>query len=81
MERMTVKTIEVDDTQEQMKNLLSLVQQDIEVVITQNETPIAKVVPLVEYSPVKRVAGLNRGSTSMSDDFDEPLEDDFWLGE
>jgi len=28
----------------------------------------------------KRIPGLNRGTISMSEDFDEPLPDDFWLG-
>ncbi len=32
--------------------------------------------------PPKRVAGLNRGQVVwMSDDFDAPLSDEFWLGE
>jgi Protein of unknown function (DUF2281) len=29
----------------------------------------------------KRVLGLNRGEYWMSDDFNDPLPDDFWLGE
>ena len=28
----------------------------------------------------KRIAGLNRGMISMSEDFDAPLPDEFWLG-
>jgi Protein of unknown function (DUF2281) len=28
-----------------------------------------------------RILGLNRGALKMSDDFDEPLPDEFWLGE
>ena len=28
-----------------------------------------------------RILGLNRGAMKMSDDFDAPLPDDFWLGE
>ncbi len=33
--------------------------------------------------PIKavRVAGLHAGMAWMSDDFDEPLPDEFWLGE
>jgi len=27
-----------------------------------------------------RIAGLHEGQTVMSDDFDEPLPDEFWLG-
>jgi hypothetical protein len=32
-----------------------------------------------ELSP--RILGLNRGAMKMSDDFDEPLPNEFWLGE
>ena len=28
-----------------------------------------------------RVMGLHRGLVTMSDDFDEPLPDEFWLGQ
>jgi Protein of unknown function (DUF2281) len=28
-----------------------------------------------------RILGLNRGAMKMSDNFDEPLPDEFWLGE
>jgi hypothetical protein len=28
-----------------------------------------------------RILGLNRGAMKMSNDFDEPLPDEFWLGE
>ena len=28
-----------------------------------------------------RIAGLHEGQTLISDDFDEPLPDEFWLGE
>jgi hypothetical protein len=32
-------------------------------------------------SPKKRVAGLGEGRVKMSDDFIDPLPDDFWFGE
>ena len=31
--------------------------------------------------PTHRVAGLHAGLTWISDDFDDPLPDSFWLGE
>jgi hypothetical protein len=31
--------------------------------------------------PSPRILGLNRGAMKMSDDFDEKLPDEFWLGE
>jgi hypothetical protein len=35
----------------------------------------------VAHSRKKRVAGLNRGTISTSEDFDEALPDEFWLGQ
>ncbi|MBD2412315.1 hypothetical protein FACHB389_24995 [Nostoc calcicola FACHB-389] len=34
-----------------------------------------------QKSPQKRVLGLNQGEIWMSDDFNDPLPDEFWLGE
>ena len=34
--------------------------------------------PTLRQKP--RVAGLHEGQTLISDDFDEPLPDEFWLG-
>ena len=31
--------------------------------------------------PARRIAGLHAGQTWISDDFDAPLPDSFWLGE
>ena len=35
--------------------------------------------PPIESPP--RILGLNRGAMQMKADFDEPLPDEFWLGE
>ena len=35
----------------------------------------------LESQALQRVPDLHRGKVSMSDDFNEPLEDSFWLGE
>ena len=34
-----------------------------------------------EQQILKRVPDLHQGKISMSDDFNEPLDDSFWLGE
>lgn len=31
--------------------------------------------------PKERIPGLHRGAFFMNDDFDDPLPDEFWLGE
>ncbi len=46
---------------------------------------IEKVAPQIEQElkavqPAPRIAGLHAGAIWMSDDFDEPLPDEFWLG-
>jgi hypothetical protein len=41
----------------------------------------ARLGPVVAHSKKKRVAGLNRGTISTNEDFDEPLPDEFWLGQ
>ncbi len=50
-------------------------------VIQKDEEPLAEMVGLRFPKKGKRVAGLNRGKMHMSDDFDAPLPDEFWLGE
>jgi hypothetical protein len=49
-----------------------------------------QVVDLIEYlfiqkqqkqSRAKRILGLNSGQIKISEDFDQPLPDEFWLGE
>jgi antitoxin (DNA-binding transcriptional repressor) of toxin-antitoxin stability system len=52
--------------------LLSLVAEGTEVVLTEGDTPIARLVPVG-----KRVAGLHAGVTWMSEDSDESLPDEF----
>lgn len=53
----------------------------------QNRTPEEILSHLIEQMPDapnpprQRVPGLGRGTMHMSDDFDDPLGDDFWLDE
>ena len=51
--------------------LLDLAIQGEEIVITQDDKPVAKISPIKR--PLKR--GTAKGKVWMSDDFDEPLED------
>ena len=78
---MPTKTIEVKQTQEYLKELLSLVAKGTEIVLTQGNTLIARLVPITASSTAWRVAGLHLDAIWMSDDFDEPLPEEFWLGE
>ena len=65
--------------------LLSLIQDDQEVIITNDNIPVARLTLLNPIAPIKLITqkipqpGLNLGSMVMSDDFDRPLPDEFWL--
>ena len=72
---MLTKTIDVKRKLPDLKGLLSLVADGTEVVLTEDNSPIARLVPIS-----KRVAGLHTGAIWMSEDFDEPLPDEFLTG-
>ncbi|BAZ15222.1 hypothetical protein NIES4071_70940 [Calothrix sp. NIES-4071] len=42
---------------------------------------LAQRYPQSQEAPQQRVPDLNKGQIIMSDDFDDPLPDEFWLGE
>ena len=75
------QTVSVDEAQDKLPDLLAEALAGNEVIITEHGTPVARLVPVVAHSKKKRVAGLNRGAISTSEDFDEPLPDEFWLGQ
>ncbi len=68
------QTVSVDEAQNKLPDLLAEALAGNEVIITEHGTPVA-------HAKKKRVAGLNRGSILISEDFDEPLPDEFWLGQ
>ncbi len=73
------KTINVSEAQSRLSEILSLVAAGAEIILTEGEKPIARLVP-PESSITPRIAGLHSGAISTSDDFDQPLPDEFWLG-
>lgn len=77
---MTVKTIEINETEDQLNDILDLVRQGVEVILAKDNMPMAKLIPMPEITSTQRVAGLHKGSVQLSDDFDSSLDDDFWLG-
>jgi antitoxin (DNA-binding transcriptional repressor) of toxin-antitoxin stability system len=77
VERMSPKIVTVREAEGHLLELIALVEQGEEVVITHDDQPKAKLVPLVK-PPQKRVFGQHRGQVWMSSDFDAPLPDDLW---
>lgn len=82
---MSTKTLDLKELQMSVTELLSLIQADKEIIITEGNTPVAL---LTVLNPVTKIPsesgktpqpGLNLGAMKMSNDFDQPLSDDFWL--
>lgn len=80
---MTEKTVTIEEAQMQLRDLLTLIAQGKEVVIANGNEPVAKLIPLSQSNVVNsqaRIFGEYRGQIWVSDDFDTPLPDDFWIG-
>ena len=80
-------TIDVQEIQTQFSQLLERVGAGEEIIIERDGQPIARLLP-PEHNGTNgngdekpRVPGLSRGEIWVSDDFDDPLPDEFWLGE
>ncbi len=74
---MQTKTIDVRDAQTRLPELLSLVADGAEIILTEGSTPLARLVPLAPFTK-PRVPGLHAGAIWTSEDFDEPLSEDSW---
>lgn len=75
---MSQKTFDITQLSDSLIDLLSELQIGTEVLLTRQGVPLAKVMPLSTEQSVTPKVGLNDGAMVMSDDFDEPLPDDFW---
>lgn len=75
------KTLSVNEISSEI--VIKSAKNGDEIVLEENGKPIAKIIPIVEIeiektTPKKRIAGLGKGTTWMSDDFDDELPDEFW---
>jgi prevent-host-death family protein len=77
---MPSQTVNIDEAKNQFADLIAAASEGSEVIITQNGKPLVRLVPATQPKK-KRIAGLNRGSIWTSKDFDEPLPDEFWMGQ
>jgi antitoxin (DNA-binding transcriptional repressor) of toxin-antitoxin stability system len=77
---MTTMTVTVQDAQQRLLELLSAVSNGSTIIIEKDKKPFARLVGIpTEPKHKKRTAGLNRGEIQVSDDFDAPLPDEFWI--
>ncbi len=77
---MPTQTVNLDKVEKQLAELLAIVEHNGEIVIAENGKPLARLESVMPPKKKKRIAGLNRGMIWTSEDFDEPLPDEFWLG-
>ncbi len=76
---MQTKTVDVHEAQIDLVELLSLVASGTEIILTEGSTPLARIVPMAGAT-TPRVAGLHPVAILASEDFDEPLPEEFWTG-
>lgn len=63
--------LDISQVESNLSSLLDMAIKGEEIIITQDNKPVAKISPIKK--PLKR--GSAKGKVWMSDDFDEPLED------
>ncbi|MFZ5818319.1 MAG: toxin-antitoxin (TA) system antitoxin [Chloroflexota bacterium] len=76
---METKLIDVKKENVSLKKLLELVANGLDVVLTEDKSPVARVAPAPRKAKKPRVPGLSKGKIWISPDFDDPLPDSFWL--
>ncbi len=77
---MATMTVTIKDMQLRLPELLSMVSRGNTIIIEKRKRPCARLEGIyTTHKPGKRVAGLNQGEIQVSDDFDSPLPDEFWL--
>jgi len=74
-------TIEVTDLPGRLKELLQIVETGTEVLLRDGDsTAKLTTAPPTRAPHEPRILGLSLGAAIMSDDFCDPLPDDFWEG-
>ena len=76
---MLTKQVDLRNSPINLHDLLILVQEGNEVVLTEGANPLARVIPITPSS-TPRQAGLHPGAIQTREDFDEPLPEEFWTG-
>jgi antitoxin (DNA-binding transcriptional repressor) of toxin-antitoxin stability system len=74
---METETVDLADAPARWREVVALLRAGTEVVLTEGEKPLARLVPVPPPATV-RVPGLHLGVIRTSEDFDEPLSEEFW---
>jgi len=76
---METLTIDIKQSNATVSDLLALVVGGNEIVLEEGGKALARLSPIPEPPP-SRIAGLREGQGWVSEDFDDPLPDEFWAG-
>ena len=68
--------VNIYEAKTRLSQLVEQAHQGETIVIAQNGTPLAKLVPLDRAAKSKIVFGLMKGEIEIADDFEAPLPDD-----
>lgn len=75
------KTIDITEAKNHLEELISSLAQCDEIIVTTDAKPYARMASFFALKR-ERIPGLGKGDIVwISDDFDDPLPDEFWLGD
>jgi antitoxin (DNA-binding transcriptional repressor) of toxin-antitoxin stability system len=77
---MFAKQIDVQVQETTLQELLTLVHEGTEIILTEGDKPVARLTPIETPVKKRRIPNLHPGGW-ISDDFRDPLPDEFWTGE
>jgi antitoxin (DNA-binding transcriptional repressor) of toxin-antitoxin stability system len=75
---MSAPSVDFRELATRFPELLSGVSPGSEIIVTENDVPRARLIPLPRGGA--RTPGLHPNSMTAADDFDAPLGDEFWTG-
>lgn len=75
-----IKTFDIHTPQINLEELILLVRKGAEVMLTDDGAPLARMIPMNQTART-RIPELHAGAIRTNDDFDEPLPEEFWMGE
>jgi antitoxin (DNA-binding transcriptional repressor) of toxin-antitoxin stability system len=75
-----MKTIDLTTQEPSLEELLALARTQAGILLTKGGRPVAQVLPMPD-KPCQRVAPLHPGAWDVREDFDEPLTEEFLLGQ
>lgn len=73
---MLIETVDINEAQ--WTKILSMVKEGTEVILIEDSKFIARLTPISSSFP-SRFPDLHTGAICASDDFDQPLPDEFWI--